>query len=106
MANSTVIKENTVKIGDSVKVYYSFKEGDKTKQQIFAGIVIRIKGDAKNKMFTVRKVGKDKIGIERIFPAMSPFIEKIETVKTAQTRRAKLYFVRDISDRQLRDRLS
>jgi len=105
MANTATVKDNTIKIGDQIKVYYTFKDGEKTKQQIFAGIVIMIKGDADNKMFTVRKVGKDKIGIERIFPTASPYIEKVETVKSANPRRAKLYFIRKISDRTLRDRL-
>lgn len=106
MANSVIVKEQTVKVGDVVKISYKYKEGDKEKVQLFQGMVISIKGKDINKTFTVRKVTKDKIGVERIFSVVSPFIEKIEIVKSSVTRRGKIYFVRGLSDRDLREKLS
>lgn len=106
MANSIIIKETSVNIGDTIKVYYKFKEGEKTKEQIFEGVLIKIRGRENNKMFTVRKMSKDKIGIERIFPLVSPFIDKVAIVKPGYVRRSKLYFIRNISDATLRDRVA
>lgn len=95
-----------MRVGDTVALHHSFKEGDKTKDQIFQGVLIAVKGVLHNTMFTIRKVGKDAIGIERIFPAISPFISKIEVVKKGTVRRAKLYFIRGRSEQELRDTLS
>ncbi len=100
------IKDTAANIGDTIKIYYKFNEGEKTKEQIFQGILIRIKGEKSNKMFTVRRVSKEKIGIERIFPLVSPFIDKIVVVKKGVVRRSKLYFIRGLSDTHLRERLS
>lgn len=106
MANSLTIKEQNIKVGDTVKISYKFKEGDKEKTQLFQGMVISAKGKGDNKTFTVRKVTKDKIGVERIFSIVSPFIEKIDVVKSATARRGKIYFVRGLSDKDLREKLS
>ncbi len=106
MANHLNLHNITMNVGDTVAIHLSFKEGDKTKDQIFQGILIAIKGMGKNVMFTVRKVGKDAIGIERIFPSISPFISKIEVIKKGVVRRAKLYFIRGRSEQELRDTLS
>ncbi len=106
MANSITIREKTVKIGDTIKIHYKFKDGDKTKEQNFEGVLIKIRGRENNKMFTVRKMSKDKIGIERIFPLLSPFIDKVEVVKPGFVRRSKLYFIRNISEATLRDRVA
>ena len=106
MANSIIVKEQNIKVGDTVKISYKFKEGEKEKSQLFQGMVISARGKDVNKSFTVRKVTKDKIGVERIFPVISPFIEKIEVVKTGKIRRGKIYFVRGLSDKDLREKLS
>lgn len=106
MANTVTVKETTLGIGDTVKVHYLFKEGGKEKRQVFEGILMAISGMEDNKMFTVRKMTKSKVGVERIFPVHSPFIEKVETSKKGIARRAKLYFIRDMSDREIRERLS
>lgn len=100
------VKDVEVKVGDQVKISYKFSEGEKKKDQVFEGMVIKVKGEMENKMFTVRKVGKDKIGIERVFSIMSPYIHKIEIIKHSAIRRSKLYFVRGLSDKELRVRLS
>lgn len=99
-----------IKVGDTIQVHYRILEKEKvsgkTKRevkeevreriQIFEGILIKIKGEKENKMFTVRKIGAGRIGIERIFPLASPWIKKISVKKTGKVRRAKLYYLRDI----------
>ena len=83
------------KVGDTVKVYYRIKEGDRERIQPFEGVVIRIRGSGADKTFTLRKESYG-VGIERIFPYYSPNIEKIEVVKIGKVRRAKLYFLREL----------
>ncbi len=84
-----------IKPGDTVRVYYKFKEGDKIRVQPFEGVVIAIKGAGINRNITVRKISFG-IGVERIFPLHSPNIEKIDILKRAKVRRAKLYYLRKI----------
>ncbi len=83
------------KTGDTVKVHLSITEGEKTRVQVFQGIVISIHGNGTNKMFTVRKIGAGGVGVERIFPVNSPSIEKIDIVRKGKVRRAKLYYLRE-----------
>ena len=106
MAKQLKIQDKTVSIGDTIAITYKFKEKDKDKLQVFKGILIAIKGMGDNKMFTVRRMTKSKVGVERIFPVISPYISKIELVKEAvNTRRAKLYFLRDRSEREIKEKL-
>lgn len=90
-------------IGDKVKVYQKIVEGEKERTQIFEGIVIAIRNRGENRSFTVRKMGIQNIGIERIFPLSSPLIRKIEVVKkgTQGVRRSKLYYIRNKSSQQI-----
>ena len=81
------------KSGDTVTVAYRIVEGNKERIQQYRGVVIRISGHGDNKRFTVRKVS-DNIGVERIFPLNSPFIESIEVNSQGKVRRAKLYYLR------------
>lgn len=106
MANVITVKEIPAHIGDTIKVHYLFKEGEKEKRQIFEGILVSTSGMVENKMFMVRKMTKSKIGVERIFPINSPSIEKIEVSKKGSVRRAKVYFIRDMSEKDIRERLS
>ncbi len=87
------------KVGDTVKVHYRIKEGDRERIQPFEGVVIRIRGSGTDKTFTVRKESYG-VGIERIFPYWSPNIESIEVVKIGKVRRAKLYFLRDLRGKE------
>lgn len=82
--------------GDVLKVFQKITEGEKTRIQIFEGVVLGIKGRGENKTFTVRKMVGD-IAVERIFPVMSPSIEKAEVKSKSKKviRRAKLYYLRD-----------
>ena len=82
-------------VGDTVRVFYKIREGEKTRIQPFEGIVIGIKGSDVSKTFTVRKIGADSIPVERIFPIYSPNISKLKVMKPGKVRRAKLYYLRD-----------
>ena len=90
--------------GDTVRVSYKVKEGNRTRIQDFEGIVIRIRRNGFNTTFTVRKVSYG-VGVERIFPLPSPLIQKIDIVQRGRARRAKLYFIRNLSDREIRRKL-
>ena len=82
-----------VRPGDTVRVHVRIKEGDKSRIQVFEGTVIRIKKGGPRTTFTVRKISSG-VGVERVFPACSPSIEKIEVVARHRVRRAKLHFLR------------
>lgn len=89
-------KNTEFKIGDVIKISYTIKEGDKERTQPFQGAVIKIRGKEENKTFTVRKIGVDNIGVERIFPLNSPWIANLKVVGKIKNkiRRSKLYFLR------------
>ena len=82
------------KVGDGVRVHTRVKEGDKERIQIFSGIVIGRKGRGINETFTVRRIVNNE-GVERIFPLHSPFISKVTVKRGGETRRAKLFYLRD-----------
>ena len=81
-------------VGDTIAVHQKIQEGDKSRTQIFQGIVIAIRGRADGKSIVVRKIASGNIGVERIWPLSSPWIEKIELKKQGKVRRAKLYYLR------------
>jgi large subunit ribosomal protein L19 len=89
------------KSGDTITVDYRITEGNKERIQQYRGVVIKISGHGDKKRFTVRKMS-DNIGVERIFPLDSPFIEKIEVNKVGKVRRAKLYYLRDLTGKKAR----
>ncbi len=92
--------------GDTIRVHQKIVEGEKTRTQVFEGIVIACKhGSEAGSTFTVRRVGSDGIAVEKIFPLYSPMIDKIEVTKRTKTRRAKLYFLRDKTPKQIREKL-
>jgi large subunit ribosomal protein L19 len=84
------------KSGDTVSVHVKVKEGDKERIQEYQGMVISRHGAGINATFTVRKIS-DGVGVERIFPLHSPRIAKIEKVKEGKVRRAKLYYIRELT---------
>lgn len=101
-------KSVAVHVGDTIRVHYKLiehekvagktkrevKEETRERVQVFEGILIAIKGSGANEMFTVRHMGVGAIGVERIFPLISPWIRKIEVKKRGVVRRAKLYYLR------------
>ena len=89
------------KAGDTVKVHLRVREGDKERIQIFQGVVIKRKNNGLSSTFTVRKISFG-IGVERIFPLHSPFIEKIEVIRRGRVRRAKLYYIRALKGKAAR----
>lgn len=81
-------------VGDTVDVHTRIVEGDKERIQVFSGTVIMRKGSGVNETFTVRRIVNNE-GVERVFPLHSPFIAKIISKRSGETRRAKLYYLRD-----------
>ena len=80
--------------GDAVKVHARIIEGDRERIQVFQGTVIRMHGGGPNADFTVRRIASHGIGVERTFPLYSPRVEKVEVMKQANVRHAKLYYLR------------
>ena len=81
--------------GDTVKVHVKVVEGNRSRIQVFTGVVIARSGDGVREAFTVRKVSFG-VGVERTFPVHSPIIDKIEVITRGDVRRAKLYYLRDL----------
>lgn len=95
-------KEHTsFKSGDTITVDYRIREGNKERIQQFRGVVLRISGEGDKKMFTVRKMSGG-IGVERIFPLDSPFVENITVNKRGRVRRSKLYYLRQRTGKKAR----
>ena len=86
---------------DTITVAYRIKEGNKERIQQYRGVVIRISGEGNKKRFTVRKMS-DNIGVERIFPVESPFIDSVTVNKHGKVRRAKLYYLRKLTGKKAR----
>lgn len=103
----TVDKLNTrtdlpeFRVGDTIKVHYKIKEGAKERVQVYQGIVIQKKGSGFSKSFTVRKISNG-VAVERIFPASSPLIDKLEVVRFGHVRRAKLFYLRRVKGKRAR----
>jgi large subunit ribosomal protein L19 len=94
-------KRPAMRAGDTVRVHVKVREGDKERIQVFEGTVIGLHRGGANATFTVRKVSFGQ-GVERIFPLHSPTIDKIDVVRGAKVRRAKLYFLRDLRGKAAR----
>jgi large subunit ribosomal protein L19 len=89
--------------GDTLKVYARVVEGNRSRIQIFQGVVIRRQGGGARETFTVRKISYG-VGVERTFPVHSPSIDKIEVVSRGRVRRAKLYYLRSLRGKRARIR--
>lgn len=89
------------KAGDTVTVHYKITEGNKEHIQMFQGVVIQRKGSGSTATFTVRKISNN-IGVERIFPIASPFIDKIDVNKHGTVRRARIYYLRGLRGKSAR----
>lgn len=87
--------------GDTITVHYKIVEGSKERIQNYRGVVIQVKGEGDTKTFTVRKMSGN-IGVERIFPLNSPFIDEIEVNKVGKVRRARIYYFRELTGKKAR----
>jgi len=94
-------RELNFRPGDTLKVYVRITEGEKQRIQIFEGVVIRVSGGGVNKAFTVRKRSFG-IGVERVFPLHSPNVTKVEVIHRGKVRRARLYYLRDLTGKKAR----
>ncbi len=90
-----------VRIGDTARVHFRIVEGEKERVQVVEGVVIKTRGSQNRKTITVRKVSFG-VGLERIFPLHSPRVEKVEIVKHAKVRQAKLYYLRELRGKAAR----
>jgi len=89
------------KSGDTITVKYKITEGNKERIQAFQGIVLQISGKGANKTFTVRKISNN-IGVERIFPFSSPFIDEIDVNKHGIVRRSRIFYLRNLRGKKAR----
>lgn len=100
--NEKVASYPKFKGGDTITVTYRIKEGDKERLQKFRGVVLQISGATQfTKTFTVRKISGG-VGVERIFPFQSPFIDSIEVNKVGHVRRARIFYLRNLSGKKAR----
>jgi large subunit ribosomal protein L19 len=107
LVEATQLKTNLPEFstGDTLNVHVRVVEGDKERIQQFQGVVIGKRGSGMGATFTIRKVS-DGVGVERIFPTHSPRIAKIEKMKSSKVRRSKLYYLRDLAAKQIRQKTS
>ncbi|MCK9240289.1 50S ribosomal protein L19 [Desulfocurvus sp.] len=89
------------KAGDTVKVHQRIIEGGKERIQAFQGVVLRVHRGTTNATFTVRKVS-DGVGVERIYPLHSPFIERVELISEGRVRRSRIYYLRNLKGKAAR----
>lgn len=87
--------------GDTITVHYKIKEGSKERIQQFRGTVLQRRGSKHTETFTVRKMSGN-VGVERVFPISSPFIEKIEINKKGKVRRARIFYLRELTGKKAR----
>jgi len=103
-ANEKVASYPDFRAGDTITVTYKIKEGDKDRLQNFRGVVIQINGSTPfTRTFTVRKISSG-VGVEKIFPYESPFIENIEVNKFGRVRRARIFYLRNLAGKKARIR--
>ncbi|MCX6295764.1 MAG: 50S ribosomal protein L19 [Bacteroidetes bacterium] len=97
------VKANNPKFraGDTVTVHYKIKEGEKERVQQYQGVVIQRNSSGATESFTVRKIS-NSVGVERIFPINSPYIDKIEINKVGVVRRARLFYIRELTGKAAR----
>jgi large subunit ribosomal protein L19 len=89
------------KAGDTITVHFKIKEGEKERIQQYQGVVIQRKGTGVTRTFTVRKISNG-VGVERIFPDNSPFIDKIDVNKKGVVRRARIFYIRELKGKKAR----
>jgi large subunit ribosomal protein L19 len=99
------VAEKTIpdfRAGDTVRLAVTIKEGDKTRVQSYEGVCIAKRGTGTGQTITVRKIGANSVGIERVFPIYSDSINEIQVVRRGRVRRAKLFYLRDLTGKKAR----
>lgn len=89
-----VQRQEDFKAGDTITVHYRIREGNKERIQLYQGVVIQRRGSGSTATFTVRKMS-GSVGVERVFPLASPFIDKVEVNKHGSVRRARIFYIRE-----------
>ena len=106
MARSFNFKDKIFSVGDTIDVIYKIVEGDKERKQKFTGILLGVNGSSDlNRMFTVRKISKSGIGVEKIIPLLSPNIIDIKIVKESSNRKAKTFYIRKLSQQAVKAKM-
>ena len=106
MANSFEFNKTVMKIGDTVSLEYKIKDGEKELTQLFKGILLMVKGSsAITRNITIRKISKIGIGVERIIPLSSPNIVSLTVDKKSSYNKARLFFIRDYTETETRNKL-
>ena len=100
-ANAEKFGKTEFDVGDALDVYVKIHEGEKERVQVFKGTVIAMDGSGATGTFTVRRISHG-VGIERVFPLCSPYLDKVEVTRSAQVRRAKLYYLRKLRGKKAR----
>ncbi len=102
--NAQISEKNVpdFRAGDTVRLAVTIKEGDKTRVQNYEGVCIAMSGTGTGRTITVRKIGANSVGIERIFPIYSDSINEITVIRRGRVRRAKLYYLRDLTGKKAR----
>lgn len=95
MSQHFTLNDTPISVGDTIRVHQEISEGEKTRTQIFEGIVIAAKGRENGQSFTVRRIGVGGVGIEKIFPTRLASIKRVEVKRSGVVRRSKLYYLRD-----------
>jgi large subunit ribosomal protein L19 len=99
------LSEKTIpdfRAGDTIRLAVTIKEGNKTRIQAYEGVCIARRGQGTSETITVRKIGANGVGIERIFPIYSDSIEEIKVIRRGRVRRAKLFYLRDLAGKKAR----
>lgn len=106
MANTFEFNKQVIKIGDTVSLEYKIKDGEKERVQTFKGIVLMVKGSSPvTRNVTIRKISKIGVGVERIIPLSSPNIVSLTLDKRSSFNKAKLFFIRDYTEAETRNKL-
>ena len=106
MANSFEFNKTVMKIGDTVSLEYKIKDGEKERTQLFKGILLMVKGSSAITLnITIRKISKIGIGVERIIPLSSPNIVSLTVDKKSSYNKARLFFIRDYTETETRNKL-
>ena len=95
MANHFSFNDQIINVGDTVRLHQQIKEGEKSRVQIFEGIIIAVQNEAASRTFTIRRMAANGIGVEKIVPVNLPGLVKIQIKSKGDVRRAKLFYLRD-----------